>query len=290
MKRKILSLIMMTAAVSALIQSSGANATSDTSYKPGLLTTQWVAPGDGQTDVVLNAAIYVGAGLLPEMNPEDVPDASEIDAVVLESEDGVGVEVSRSWLISTETDSFLVLTPEVLLAESSTYILRVGGEEVSRFETGVESDDEIPATPSVTITESTPYVEMCGLFLAGNRGLFTANVELAEGELALFRRVPGAREIYNREGDDFDVESASGVVRVIHDAGTIELSEGTGEANPSWEVFIIDQAGNLSPGVTVTVEAEPELCEDGGCSAVGGGSLSSFGAALMVLLGRRRRR
>lgn len=247
--------------------------------------TDLLVPADGETDVPLNARVWVGGGRYPDMEPGD---AALRLALLDAAGDPLAVTVTE---LFGNNDRIAVITPDELLVAGETYTVELDEYEVlGEFTVGDDEDLEAPAVPAELDRESsasprTPGVsnscgptDMVTLTLDGSGLVFVAEIE---------------------GWDSLDADAIDGEASELSLDGVLEIgsagcvwswpdAEPRASTTVRWGVY--DIAGNFSGWSTGEEISVPAA----GCSCSAGGEGTQQGAAALLLgligMAARRRR
>jgi len=244
--------------------------------------TGLLSPADGETDVPINARLWVGAGLY-----QGEPGDAEGRLALLDAAgDPVAATVTE---LFGNNDRIAVITPDELLLAGETYSIELDEAlELGTFTAGDAEDLDAPAVPAELERESsasprTPGVEnSCGptdmvtLTLDGSALVFVAEVD---------------------GWDSLDADAIDGEASELSLDGVLEIgsagcvwswpdAEPRASTTVRWGAY--DIAGNFSGWSTDEEISIPSA----GCScSVGGEGASQAGAALLLgLIGLAVRR
>lgn len=246
--------------------------------------TELLAPADGETDVPLNARVWVGGGVY-----QGEPGDAEGRLVLLDAAgDPVAATVTE---LSGNNDRIAVITPDELLVAGQTYTLeRDEAVELGTFTAGDEEDLDAPAVPTEQDRESSASSRTPGMETScGPTDMVTLTLDGAG--LVYVAEVEGWEDL---DADIIDGEaselSLDGVLE-IGSAGCIWSwpdAEPRASTTVRWGVY--DIAGNFSGWST----AEEISIPSAGCSCSAGGGGAQRGAAGLLVglvgLALRRRR
>jgi len=248
------------------------------------LETEALYPADGQTDVPMNARIWVGGG---EYWGE--PGDGESRLTLLDG-DGQPVAVEYSELTGYN-DLIAVLSPTAPLASGVTYEIQLDGDEpLGRFTVGSDSDTAPPAVPLEVDRESSASARVAGMTSSCGPS-DVVNLTLEDTGLVYVATVEGADgpDTSALHGESSDL-SPTPELRIGSAGCTWSWSDAAPGAATTVRWGAFDLAGNFSGwSEPVKVSVPPA-----GCTCVLGGAPASAGglatATLALLIAARRRR
>jgi hypothetical protein len=113
-----------------------------------------VRPNDGATDVPTNVIVFIGGA--HTFAAQDAPGAARDTALPIVLEDAATATAipGVQSLLESSSGALSVFTPGALLSSSTTYRVLVDGDELARFTTGADSDDDAPPVPAATFVDA----------------------------------------------------------------------------------------------------------------------------------------
>jgi MYXO-CTERM domain-containing protein len=235
--------------------------------------TELLAPADGETDVPLNARVWVGGGTY---NGEAGDAASRL-ALLDEAGDPVAATVTE---LFGNNDRIAVITPDDLLVAGQAYTIELDEYEVlGEFTAGDVEDLDAPSVPTETDRESSAseripnQTSSCGptdmvtLTLDGSGLVYVAEVE---------------------GWDSLDADAIDGEASEVSLDGVLQIgsagcvwswpdAEPRASTTVRWGAY--DIAGNFSGWSTDEEISIPSA----GCSCSAGGEGAQHGAAALLL-------
>lgn len=163
---------------------------------------QVVLPADGATNVPLNAHVWIAGQ----------SDGSQSGAITVTVVGGFAVQGTERELVPSFSSSGVrQFVPSKPLAPNTSYVVRTGGMDVTRFTTGTSTLEKPTAAPQTTVTD---------------RHVPQSHCDGASGTVAL--NPPGALNLVVIAGQEpaFDGDRAEGTVMLMSMSPSITLSSG----------------------------------------------------------------
>ncbi|MEW5850522.1 MAG: hypothetical protein AB2A00_17180 [Myxococcota bacterium] len=232
-----------------------------------------VSPDQGRRGVAVNSRVWVGIGhtMFATTDAGFSNSIAEARTITVVGPNGEAVTGSQSLLRSDETLAFSVFTPSTALLPETTYEIRVDGELLDGFTTGVDGDTSAPAIPTVESSRVEGYVY--GAYSCGQ----PAGVWLDVSEIDFLVAASTEAE------PSVDTTALAGKVTTLSDERHIWVPAPANDGSFSVRLAQWDRMGNFSGWSEPQAFTLPRSQSTCACSQVEGADSLVCGTALALL-------